>query len=149
MNRKINRLHERTLKIVYYDYESTFEDLLNKDNSFTIHQRNIQSLAIEMFKTKRNENPVFMKEIFVEKRDMGYDLRSHSFQDFESMNVRKVHTGEDTLRFLGCKIWKLIPQEYKELDSLDKFKMKIKRWKPKQCPCRICKVYIQRIGYIQ
>ena len=54
VNWKINRLHERALRIVYYDYESTFEELLKKDNAFTIHQRNIQSSAIEMFKTMKN-----------------------------------------------------------------------------------------------
>ena len=147
-NSKINRLHDRLLRIVYYDYESTFEQLLQKDHSFTIHQRNIQSLAIEMFKTKINENPLFMKEIFVEKKDSGHNLRSHSFQDLESMNIHKVHTGEDTLRFLGWKIWKLIPSEFKELDTLDKFKNKIKTWKPLQCPCRLCKLYVKGVGYI-
>ena len=46
VNGEINRLHERALRIVYYDYESTFEELLEKDKAFTIHERNFQSLAI-------------------------------------------------------------------------------------------------------
>ena len=46
VNNKINHLHERSLRIVYKDNISSFEDLLKKDTSFTIHQRNIQSLAI-------------------------------------------------------------------------------------------------------
>ena len=148
LNSKINRLHERTLRIVYYDYESTFDKLLENDGSFTIHQRNIQALAIEMYKTKMNENPSFMKNIFVEKRETGHNLRSGTVQDFESMNVKKVHMGEDSLRFLGCKIWKLIPTEIKELKSLNQFKTKIRNWKPIKCPCRLCKTYVQRIGYI-
>ena len=49
VNNKINHLHERSLRIVYKDNISSFEDLLKKDRSFTIHQRNIQSLAIELF----------------------------------------------------------------------------------------------------
>lgn len=74
INSKINRIHERTLRIVYYDYESTFEQLLKRDQSFTIHERNIQALAIEMYKTKNNDNPSFMKEIFVEKTSKRYNL---------------------------------------------------------------------------
>ena len=148
LNSKINRLHERTLRIVYNDYESTFDQLLETDGSFTIHQRNIQTLAIEMYKTKMDANPSFMKNIFVEKRETGHNLRSGSVQDFESMNIKKVHMGEDTLRFLGCKIWKLIPTEIKELESLNQFKIKIRNWKAIKCPCRLCKTYVKNIGYI-
>ena len=82
VNWKINRLHERALILVYYDYESTFEQLLKKDNAFTIHQRSIQSLAIEMFKTMKNENPSFMNDIFLVKRDTGYDLRGKRTEAF-------------------------------------------------------------------
>ena len=96
---------------------------MERDNAFTIHQRNVQSLAIEMFKTMKNENPSFMNNVFVGKRETGHNLKSKSTQDFESMNIHKVHTGEDSLRFLGCMIWKLIPQEIKEVESVDKFEM--------------------------
>ena len=85
-----------------------------------------------------------MNNVFVGKRETGHNLRSKSTQDFESMNIHKVHTGEDSLRFLGCKIWKLIPQKIKEVEFVDKFKFKIRRWKPVECPCRLCR----RIGYI-
>ena len=51
MNRKINQIHERALRLVYQDYSSTFEELLKKDNSLTFHHRNIHQVALEMFKT--------------------------------------------------------------------------------------------------
>ena len=41
-NKKINHIHERTLRIVYDDCSSSFEDLFNKDKSVTIYQRNLQ-----------------------------------------------------------------------------------------------------------
>ena len=50
-NNKINKLHERALRIVYDDYNSKFEELLTKDGSFTIHHKNIQTLEKETFKT--------------------------------------------------------------------------------------------------
>ena len=46
LNNKINQIHEVALRIVYDDYSSTFEDLLNRDKSVTIHKRNLQQLAI-------------------------------------------------------------------------------------------------------
>ena len=37
LNNKINRIHERALRLVYRDKKSTFEELLNKDNSVKFH----------------------------------------------------------------------------------------------------------------
>ena len=54
INRKINHIHERSLRIAYRDYNSSFKDLLQKDNSVCIHHRNIQSLAIELFNSEYN-----------------------------------------------------------------------------------------------
>ena len=48
VNNKINHLHECSLRKVCKDNNSSFKDLLKKDNSFTVHQRNIQSFAIEL-----------------------------------------------------------------------------------------------------
>ena len=50
LNNKINRLHERCLRIIYNDKRSSFEELLVKDNSFSVHHNNIHTLAIEMYK---------------------------------------------------------------------------------------------------
>ena len=49
-NYKINRLQERTLKLIYNDHISSSEELSSKYGTFTIHEQNIQNLAIEMFK---------------------------------------------------------------------------------------------------
>lgn len=147
VNYKINRLHERALRVVYADNTSSFEELLRKDKSCTIHQRNIQNLAIEMFKCKNNEGPAFLKEIFVAKKNTSY-MRTRNCNDFESMNINKVHTGEDTLRYLGCKVWDILPSEIKESQSVQQFKSKIRTWLPINCPCRLCKTYVAHIGYI-
>ena len=54
VNNKINNLDERSLRIFYNDNNSSFKDLLKKDNSFTVRYRNIQSLAIDLFNAKEN-----------------------------------------------------------------------------------------------
>ena len=51
-NEIINKLHERSLRILYKDDSASFKELLTKDNSVTIHIRNIRLLAIEMYKVK-------------------------------------------------------------------------------------------------
>ena len=49
LNSRVNKLHERTLRIVFQDYASPITELLERDNSTTIHKRNIQLLATELF----------------------------------------------------------------------------------------------------
>ena len=66
-NSRINKIHERALRIVYRDTESSFDELLAMDNSVSVHQRNLQLLMIEIYKTKNNLNPSFMEDIFVER----------------------------------------------------------------------------------
>ena len=50
LNHKIDRLHERALRVAYADYKSSFEDLLTRDGTDTVHHRNLRVLAIEMYK---------------------------------------------------------------------------------------------------
>ena len=61
LNNKITSLQERQLRITYCDRSSSFQDLLKKDNSGSIHHGNIQALATEMFKVKNNVTPEIMK----------------------------------------------------------------------------------------
>ena len=66
LNNKINRIHERALRITYNDKSSNFQELLDKDNSVTIHHRNIRTLAIETYKFLQGLSPPLFNEIFVE-----------------------------------------------------------------------------------
>lgn len=54
VNNKINHMHGHSLRLIYEDNNSCFEDLLEKDNPFAAHHKNIQSLTIELFKVKEN-----------------------------------------------------------------------------------------------
>ena len=60
-NVHINNIYKRALRILYKDDISSFDELLKRDESYTVHQRNIQSLAIELFKTKNNIGPDLLK----------------------------------------------------------------------------------------
>ena len=64
LNNKINHIHERALRIVYKDFlqkTSSFEGLLAKYKSVRIYNRNLQHLAIEIFKVKMGISPIIMK----------------------------------------------------------------------------------------
>ena len=67
-NNKINSIHERILRITYQDNTSTFQELLNKDNSVSIHHRNLQVLATEVLKFHRGLSLEILRETFVSKQ---------------------------------------------------------------------------------
>ena len=126
MNTKINRIHERVLRLVYQDYESTFECLLTRDKSLCFHHRNIHQVAIEMYKVKHDMSPPFIKDIFCE-----INRETRSGTTFSRPNVSTVKRGDRSLRSFGPIVWNtMLPNELKECDSLDLFKSSIKSWKP-------------------
>ena len=76
-NNKINRLRERCLRIVYNDTQSSFNELLEKDGSASIHIQNIEILATEMYKPISNLSPPVMKRVSKLNRDSHYNLRQN------------------------------------------------------------------------
>ena len=72
-NNRINHLHEKALRIVNNDKQSSFENLLRKDRSVSIHHRNIRSFAIEIYKIKNEMSIPIMSELF-EKRNLNYNF---------------------------------------------------------------------------
>ena len=64
LNNKVNRLHERCLRIVYNDKNPTYGNLLVRDWSVSVHVRNLRILATEMFKVDRGLSPPIFTEPF-------------------------------------------------------------------------------------
>ena len=57
LNNKINAIYERVLRIANCDKHSTFQQLLEKDNSASIYHRNLRVLATEMLTVNMNLSP--------------------------------------------------------------------------------------------
>ena len=144
LNHRINRIHERALRIVYSDYVSSFDELLLKDNSVNIHTRNIQNLAIELYKVVNKLSPPIMNKIFILKDSLNHSSR----KIFQTSNIRTSAYGLESLRHIGPKIWDMIPKELKDLESLKVFTDNVKQWTPSNCPCKLCKSYIKNVGYL-
>ena len=145
LNNIINKLQERALRLVHNENTSSFYELLQKDNSFTDHHRNIQKLTLDMYRVKYRIALKIMCGLFNEG-NAPYDLR----QDvcFRSYNVKTVLYGAETLSYLGPKIWNLVPSDIRDCATDPMFCQKIKKWKPDRCPIRLCKVYIPNLGFI-
>ena len=55
---KVNEIHERALCLIYpFDSKFIFKESLDKNKTVSMHQKNLQVLATEIFKAKLNISP--------------------------------------------------------------------------------------------
>ena len=145
INKKINNLHERALRIVYNDTTTSFQDLLIKDKSFTIHHQNIQTLAIEIYKAVNDLPGGNLKELFVKRND-NYNLRSES--ELVVPGINTVTRGKKSIRYFGSILWNSISSNIRNIEISEVFKKEIKKWRPINCPCQLCKNYVGNLGFV-
>ena len=135
-NHHLNNIYDRALKVVYKDHSSSFDELLGKDNSCKIHDRNLQKLVIEIFKVKINLAPKLIKEVF-EIAECPYALTNEL--KLKSRKIHSVRYGIKTWSFVGTKVWNSLPSGPKECKSLDLSRSNLKNWIPENCPYKLCK----------
>ena len=118
LNNVLNSIHERVLRLIYNDYQLPFVRILEYNKQKNIHQKNIESLAIQIYKLKAGLKPPIMSDLFVTKGNK-YNLRN--FQELESSVKRTVKFGTETISYRGPQIWNLIPERLKVLETVNKF----------------------------
>ena len=116
---------------------------MNKNSSISIYIRNIQRLAIEMFRFYNGLSPLLVNNILKSRTENRYNL-IHVYE-FSRPMVKRVYHGTESISYLGPKTWEILP--LKNVENLEHFKKDIKTWKPDICPCRVCKVYIESVGF--
>ena len=92
-----------------------------------------------------------MNDIFQFGKNSANELRSGNH--LQITNIQTVHFGSESIKTLRAKLWDLIPAEisltiFPASKSLTLFKKNIKNWTPKSCPCRLCRIYIGQVGFI-
>ena len=86
LSNRIDKIHERTLRLLYQNKNLSFSELVELDNAVTIHQRNLQVLVTEIFKVKNNSSPEIMKQVF-DFHEPYYNLCSETSQ-FRRGNIK-------------------------------------------------------------
>ena len=78
-----------------------------------------------MFKVSRGLSPEIVDELFQFRKQTLYELRQRS--QFQIPWVYSVFSGTESFKFLRPKVWALVPDEMKQLESLGKFRNAIKQ----------------------
>ena len=97
LNQHINSIHETAVSVTYQNYKSTFLQLLQKDNSVAIHQRNLKVLATEIFRAKNDLSPEIIKKVF-ELKEPSYSLCLKG-NYFVRGNVKTTHYGIQSIKY--------------------------------------------------
>ena len=135
-NNSINKIHKRTLRLIYQSEGENFEELLQRDNSTTIHTRNIQNLMSEIYKTIHKLNPPLMWDFFMQKESI-YNLRNNFLLKLPLTTTTRY--GTNSVLFKASLLWNALPNEYKCVSNLEEFNENIKLWNATTCTCFICK----------
>ena len=139
-NKKISRLYD-----LYDDYSSSFETLLERDSSFTIHHQNIQSMLIEIYKSL---NKASAEKIF----DSLFEFKFRQSQfplELKMPFCNSVYHGKNSIRYFGPQIWSSVPLEIRNAATLEDFTRKIKCWKAEEYLCRLCMHYEREVGFVK
>ena len=122
-NCNINRLQEQALKLIYNDHISSFEELLSKDGTFTVHKQNIQKLTIEMFKALNDLSTPNSSELFHLNESLN-GLRSIGPQKLCIPNINSLRFGKGFIQYFGPVIWNSIPAEIRNANTFPSSKKK-------------------------
>ena len=128
-NSKIEKIQERALKIVYNDYKSDYNVLLTKFGTDTMLQSRLKTMIMEVFKSLKGTNPVYIQNIFTNK-DQPYDLRNSYL--LIQKKTQTVTFGLRTFGYLGSKMWNDLPAHFKDKDisnvEIEVFRSLLKEW---------------------
>ena len=91
-------------------------------------------------------SPPIMNDILTLDENASYNLKSGVTVTRRNITTNKF--GFETITAIGAVLWRNLPDDIKNSDSLNIFKHRIKQWTPDNCPCKICRNFIKNLGYI-
>ena len=132
----INKVHKRALRAIHGLLYLDLKELLEIENTVSIHVKHLQILMTETFKSLNQENPQIMCDLF-QLKDRPYNLRGQSLLRIPP--AKTITYGTNSLIFKASLLWNSLPNEYKSAKSINIFKSNIKSWTEAPCQCLICK----------
>ena len=139
-NNHINRIHERALRIAYQRLMNVWQKTVSSKFKVVVYRNYVLKYLKLKWSLLYNHEWHFWHHRM--------PIPSNKLR-CKSQNIRTARYGIETATFADSRIWSYLPSELKEDTLLNKFRLKTKTWKPENLSCKLCKIYLQRIGYLQ
>ena len=135
-SKKMEKLQYRALRLVFNDFVSSYESLLDRVNMPTLHISRIRLIANETFKILNNMSPVYLQDL------VSYKNSTYSFRYDNLVEVPRVRTtkyGKSTFRFEAAGVWNSLPNEIRKVENFREFRRLVDTWSGSACKCSMCK----------
>ncbi len=126
---KLEILQKRALRFVYADYESDYDELLNRANMPTLELSRLRALCIEVYKCLHNLSPQYMCDLFVLQDKSNHNTRLA--KSVKQNHCNSVNNGIKTFVPYSTHLWNKLPNTIKNTADLDTFKVLVN--------CNFCK----------
>ena len=137
-SKKLEAIHERALRFVSQDFESSYDALLDGFSLSTLELRRTRTLATLMYKVNNNMAPSYVCDIF-SSRECSHDLRVYNHdKQLTVPNVNKTRCGLHSLRFFAPKLWNNLSNEMVNAVNIKDFKDLVNSWNGFKCECTFC-----------
>ena len=130
--KKIEKVQERALRFTFNDFESTYDELLQRANLHTLETDRVRKMMSEISKAVNLQAPKFMSDLFT-LRESTYDLRGK--HKLIVPCVKTTTYGLHSLSYYGPKIWNKLPDPLCDCQDTDKLKILLKTWVDYDCDC--------------
>ena len=135
--KKLETLQYRALRIVYNDFQFSYEDLLHRVNTTTLHIGRMQSIAIETFKCLNGIAPEYIRDL-VKLKNNKYNFRYENMLQLPT--VRTSRYGKNSFRFEAARVWHSLPNEIRCANNFEEFKRLVHTWTGPGCKCSMCQL---------
>ena len=132
---KLEKVQYKALKIVFNSNES-LENVTLHSNQVSIHQKQLQQLTTEIYKSLTDLSPEFTEPFFTVK-ELPFNLRNGHILNL--LWARTTYYGTNSILFRASKVWNNLPLSIKQSQSLLEFKTNIKTLRSIECLCKIGK----------
>ncbi len=131
---KMEKILCRGLRYVFNDYDSTYEELLNKAEMCSVELLREKAIICEVYKCLHGLGPHYMREIF---QSTGADSRKGPI--FVQPRVTSTYFGLHSLRHRGPKLWNALPKATKLADNETSLKTMLAKYEGTPCRCALCR----------
>ena len=133
-DKKLEKMHERAIRVVYNDYVSPYNVLLKMSNRKLLYEEREDMLIELVFKVLHGLSPPIDNNMFV-RQSFNHNLRDTNI--LKTPNYETVKFGFNSLKVSGALCWNRLPNAIKNCDTLGCLKNALHNYRP-QCKCGSC-----------